>query len=67
MVPPLEGYWWQEGIQGFDYRRKDAFHWISVIRLPDFVTEADFAWAIEEGVAQRWGNYLDSKHAAIKN
>ncbi len=46
VVPPLEGFWWQEGIQGVDYAKKTTFHWISVIRLPDFVTEADFLWAV---------------------
>ena len=45
VVPPLEGFWWQEGTEGFDYRRKAEFHWISVIRLPDFVTEQDLNWA----------------------
>ena len=48
VVPPLEGFWWQEGAEGFDYASKSAFHWISVIRLPDFVTKADFDWAVEE-------------------
>ena len=48
VVPPLEGFWWQEGIQGVDYAHKERFEWISVIRLPDFVTKADFDWAIEE-------------------
>lgn len=48
VVPPLEGFWWQEGIKGVDYTRKADFHWISVIRLPDFVTEEDFRWAIQE-------------------
>lgn len=48
MVPPLEGFWWQEGRSGIDYSRKTDFHWISVIRLPDFVTREDFRWAIEE-------------------
>ena len=43
VVPPLEGFWWQEGIDGVDYSNKALFHWISVIRLPDFVTKADFA------------------------
>ena len=47
VVPPLEGFWWQEGIEGVDYGNKDTFHWISVIRLPDFVTEEDFKWAVE--------------------
>ena len=48
VVPPLEGLWWQAGICGVDYSRKDDFQWISMIRLPDFVTEAEFRWAKEE-------------------
>ena len=47
VVPPLEGFWWQEGISGINYSDKEAFNWISVIRLPDFVTKADFNWAVE--------------------
>lgn len=47
VVPPLEGFWWQDGIAGVDYSKKSAFHWISVIRLPDFVTKADLAWAVD--------------------
>lgn len=31
-----------------DYNNKDAMHFISVIRLPDFVSKADFEWAVEE-------------------
>lgn len=48
VVPPLEGFWWQDGGGGIDYANKDGFNFISVIRLPDFVTEADFNWAIKE-------------------
>lgn len=48
VVPPLEGFWWQEGVNGVDYARKADFQWISVIRLPDFVTEEVFAWARAE-------------------
>lgn len=48
VVPPLEGFWWQEGIKGVDYQRKDKLQWISVIRLPDFVQKADFEWAVGE-------------------
>ena len=48
VVPPLEGFWWQEGIDGIDYAHKDAFQWISCIRLPDFVTVEDFRWAAGE-------------------
>lgn len=47
VVPPLEGFWWQEDIDGVDYSDKSTFHWISVIRLPDFVSKADFEWAVE--------------------
>ena len=48
VVPPLEGLWWQEGIHGVDYTRKADFHWISLIRLPEFVTREVFEWAIRE-------------------
>lgn len=47
VVPPLEGFWWQEGGAGVDYSDKSSFHWISVIRLPDFVTRENFRWAVE--------------------
>lgn len=47
VVPPLEGFWWQDNVEGVNYSDKASFHWISVIRLPDFVTEADFKWAVE--------------------
>lgn len=53
VVPPLEGFWWQEGFGGFDYTRKDEFHWISVIRLPDFVQKADFDWAVAEATQKK--------------
>lgn len=47
VVPPLEGFWWQDGVERVDYTDKSTFHWISVLRLPDFVTKADFDWAVE--------------------
>lgn len=47
VVPPLEGFWWQEGVEGVDYSDKGTFNWISVIRLPNFVTKADFDWAVD--------------------
>ena len=47
VVPPLEGFWEQGGRDGIDYSDKAAFRWISVIRLPDFVTAADLRWAAE--------------------
>ena len=46
VVPPLEGFWWQDGIDGVNYADKSAFNWISVIRLPDFMTREDFDWAV---------------------
>ena len=53
VVPPLEGFWWQDGVKGIDYARKESFKWISVIRLPDFVTKADFEWAIREATKKK--------------
>ena len=53
VVPPLEGFWWQEGVQGVDYAHKDQFHWISVIRLPDFVKREDFDWAVREATRKK--------------
>ena len=47
VVPPLEGFWWQEGIEGIDYTDKSTFNWISVIRLPEFISKADFDWAVK--------------------
>lgn len=53
VVPPLEGFWWQDGVQGVDYTNKSSFHWISVIRLPDFVTQEDFDWAVAEATRKK--------------
>ncbi|MBN7772316.1 GyrI-like domain-containing protein [Clostridium aminobutyricum] len=53
VVPPLEGFWWQENTRGIDYGHKERFHWISVIRLPDFVTKVDFDWAIGEATRKK--------------
>lgn len=47
VVPPLEGFWWQEGEDGIDYNKKGEFHWISVIRVPEFIKEKDFNWAVQ--------------------
>ena len=46
-VPPLEGFWWQPGLAGVDYANKAGFHFLSLLRLPDFVTRADFDWAVQ--------------------
>ena len=53
VVPPLEGFWWQEGVAGVDYAHKENFRWISVIRLPDFVGEDDVQWAVEEAARKK--------------
>ena len=53
VVPPLEGFWWQEGLEGVDYSHKEDFRWISVIRLPDFVKEEDLGWAVTEASAKK--------------
>lgn len=53
VVPPLEGFWWQDGATEMDYSRKEDLNFISVIRLPDFVTEADFEWAIQEATEKK--------------
>ena len=53
VVPPLEGFWWQDGVDGAGYSDKSSFHWISVIRLPDFVEEIDFEWAKETAAKKK--------------
>lgn len=53
VVPPLEGFWWQENTHGIDYNRKEDMNFISVIRLPDFVTEDDFRWAVDEATLKK--------------
>ena len=65
VVPPLEGFWWQEDTQGIDYDRKDDFNWISFLRLPDFVTQSEFTWAVENVQKKKtdeipviWGSFL---------
>ena len=53
VVPPLEGFWWQEGVDGIDYGSKSTYCWVSVIRLPDFVTKADLDWAVETAAKKK--------------
>jgi hypothetical protein len=60
VVPPLEGFWWQEGVDGIDYSDKSTFNWISVIRLPDFITQKDFDWATGEAEKKK---HLDCSKA----
>ena len=53
VVPPLEGFWWRDGVNGVDYAHKETFQWISLIRLPDFVKKADFDWAVTEATQKK--------------
>ena len=53
VVPPLEGFWWQDDVESVDYTNKSAFSWISVIRLPDFISKADFDWAVETATKKK--------------
>ena len=53
VVPPLEGFWWQDGVAGADYAHKETFNWTAVIRLPDFVTREVFDWAVQEATKKK--------------
>lgn len=66
VVPPLEGFWWQEGIEGIDYSRKDEFRFISLIRLPDFVTREDYEWAVEEATKKKKTDFSKVEFMTIK-
>ena len=57
VVPPLEGFWWQDGIEGIDYNRKEDLNFISVIRLPDFVKKSDFDWAVTEATEKKKNDF----------
>lgn len=53
VVPPLEGLWHQQGVDGVDYAHKETFEWTSMIRLPEFVTREEFDWAVQEATAKK--------------
>ena len=53
VVPPLEGFWEQEGKVGIDYSRKSELKWTAMIRVPDFVTKADFDWAVAQAAEKK--------------
>ncbi len=57
VVPPLEGFWWQDGIKSVDYKNKDKFQWISLIRLPDFISESDVVWAKETATKKKKADF----------
>jgi len=66
VVPPLEGFWRQEGVEGMDYGQKDLFRGISVIRLPDFVTEAEFRWAVEEASRKKKADFSPVEYLTLE-
>ena len=66
VVPPLEGFWWMEGREGIDYAHKEYFYWISVIRLPDFVTENDFLWAVNEATKKKKQDFSKAKFLTVE-
>lgn len=57
VVPPLEGLWQQEGVEGFDYAHKERLQWISMIRLPEFVTREEFDWAVREATEKKQSDF----------
>lgn len=65
VVPPLEGFWWQDNIGRVDFTDKSAFNWISVIRLPDFVTKEDFEWAVETAAKKKKLNCSSAEFITI--
>lgn len=66
VVPPLEGFWWQQDVKGVDYTNKDTFCWISVIRLPDFVTKKDFDWAVETASKKKKMDCSNAEFLAVE-
>jgi hypothetical protein len=57
VVPPLEGFWWQENVKGYDKNKKEDFSWISVIRLPEFIKKQDVSWAKEQAMKKKKMDY----------
>lgn len=65
VVPPLEGFWWQDGVDGIDYSDKSTFHWISVIRLPEFVSKADFECAVKQAEQKKKMDLSSAEYMTI--
>ncbi len=57
VVPPLEGLWWQQDVEGIDYAHKESFEWISMIRLPEFAEEEVFGWAVREASEKKKSDF----------
>ena len=66
VVPPLGGFWWQDGYEGIDYSRKSEFKWISCIRLPDFVTPEIVEWAKDEALKKKGKNFSAAEFLTVE-
>lgn len=66
VVPPLEGLWWQEGQEFVDYSHKENFRWISMIRLPEFVTKQEFDWALQEASAKKQTDFSKAEYFTLQ-
>ena len=66
VVPPLEGFWWQDGVIEMNLQNKDDFRFISVIRLPEFVTEEEFRWAVKEAERKKKRDFSDAEFLTVK-
>ncbi|MBE6893670.1 MAG: transcriptional regulator [Ruminococcaceae bacterium] len=66
VVPPLEGFWWQENVDGIDYEDKDSFNWISCIRLPDFVEKEDFDWAVKTAEEKKKKDFSSAEFLTVE-
>lgn len=62
VVPPLEGLWHQQGVEGVDYAHKETFEWTSMIRLPEFVTREEFEWAVQEAIAKKKKDFSGAEY-----
>lgn len=66
VVPPLEGFWWQDGGGDvIDLARKDDMRFISCIRLPDFVTRAEFDWAVAEAARKKGQDFSKAEFLSV--
>ena len=66
VVPPLEGLWWQEENETIDFAHKEHFQWISMIRLPEFITRADFEWAVAEATRKKKQDFSQAEFLAYE-
>ncbi len=66
VVPPLEGFWWQENVDGIDYGDKDSFNWISCIRLPDFVEKEDFDWSVKTAEEKKKKDFSSAEFLTVE-